>query len=140
MGSKEDTIKLHIIGKLEPQHLEKLSTGTYRKIYNAVTKHGLYGIVSSGGWKQGVLVITHTNAGNLADSRPSFSPLISPIDFITRLTHLVRDKNLADLGLTGELTVMVPGLTPKVFRLMVKDGEVYHQQASFTWDTTTHIM
>ena len=130
-----DTHTLHITGSLHPTE-NTVTPKTYRNLYTAVAKHRLYGIVSSDGWKNGVINIDHANINNPKDGSQS-APLASPMDFIERLTRFVASHEISDLNLAGEITVTVPGPNPTVFRLHVQNATVRYQQATLIWDETT---
>lgn len=117
----------HIIGRLTPANPAALSERTYKHIYNAVMQHKLYGIVFSPNWETGELTL---------DNRTPDAPSIacdSALDLITRITGLINSTGLAELKLQGQITVIVPRVEPVVFKLLVKDRKVVHQQAQLEW-------
>jgi hypothetical protein len=121
--------KQHILGRLTPTTPKAITKRTYRHIYEAVTKNKLYGIVFAENWEEGIFTLNNDTPNVPAEE------CSSALEFITRLTNLINTKGIVELGLKGEVIVMVPKLkNPVVFRLIVENGEVLHQHANLVWD------
>jgi hypothetical protein len=124
----------YIVGKLTPTRPEAIKKRTYRYIYDAVTNNNLYGIVFSSNWEEGILHLDNHTPNVPAEECPS------ALEFITRLNKLLQAKGVKELGLKGEITVIVPSANPVIFKLIIADGNIYHWQAGLHWDDHVTIM
>ena len=117
----------YIVGKLTPTNPDAITNRTYKHIYNAITGSNLYGIVFSEDWEDGILTLNNHTPNVTPEECPS------PLEFITRITKLLKSNGIAALSLEGEITVIVPDIEPTVFKLLVRDGKLYHLTSEITW-------
>jgi hypothetical protein len=116
---------LYINGTLTPTVADAVTVRTGSRIYDAVAATGSWSVIFPANWENGIIDFDKTAFADEGDK--------SPLDFIDRLNDMLWRVGLTELGLTGEISAIVTGDEPCVFRVIVENSELRYQKASLTW-------
>lgn len=117
----------HIKGSLWPSNAYALTEITPSKIRKAITANNLTTLVRKERWGFGIIDI---NSVTIVSR--DFSDIN---EFLSSLESFLRDEQVADLGLHGELRIAVETATvePIMYRIIVSKGEVFMQRGAIVW-------
>lgn len=129
----------HVKGSIAPANAGSVTGNTGYRITTEMIRNRLIATLlnpneSMAKWDKGTIdcdTHTETNGGG----RPA------AMDFITRLYNVVTAPGIKELGLQGEFMLTVEGAKePVVFKVEVKDNNVFYQQAELTFADPTPFM
>lgn len=117
---------MHIQGTLTGTVPDAVTVRTGSRIYDAVQATASWSATLPANWEKGIIEFDKTTYADGGDN--------SPLDFINRLNDMMWRVGVTELGLKGEISVIITGEEPVVFRVIVENSEVTYQKASLSWN------
>lgn len=125
----------HILGKLKISHPDKNTETAHHNLWKAADKHNFFEISDPDLWPMGVL--------NLRQQKYVTDGKLAATDFINKLAAVLKEDGIAELGLTGEITLVTSDSDARIgtvlHRVLVIHNEVLYAQASLQWENYTPV-